>query len=331
MVYTVSENTILASISRAAMVEAEIKLISGRSNPELAQEIAEALHISLGGVECKRFSDGEISVKISENVRGTDVFVIQSTSNPANDNLMELMLIIDALRRASARRITAVIPYYGYARQDRKVEPRVPISAKVVATMLEAIGVKRVLTMDLHANQIQGFFEIPVDHLFGAPILIKYFRELNLNDLVIVSPDVGGAERARFFGKQLGASMAIIDKRRERANEAEVMHIVGNVEGKNCLLIDDMIDTAGTICKAALALKEKGAQKIIAAATHGVLSGSALQNLIGSPIDEVVVTNTLKISDEKKFPRMRILSVGSIFATAIQRIHEEKSVSSLFL
>jgi ribose-phosphate pyrophosphokinase len=313
------------------MVEAEIKVISGRSNTELAQEIADAMGIKLGGVECKRFSDGEISVKISENVRGTDVFVIQSTSNPANDNLMELMLIVDALRRASARRITAVIPYYGYARQDRKVEPRVPISAKVVATMLEAIGVKRVLSMDLHANQIQGFFEIPVDHLFGAPILIKYFRELSMNDLVIVSPDVGGAERARFFGKQLGASMAIIDKRRERANEAEVMHIVGNVEGKNCILIDDMIDTAGTICKAAIALKEKGAQKIIAAATHGVLSGSAIQNLIGSPIDEVVVTNTLKISDEKRFPRMRVLSVGSIFATAIQHIHEEKSVSSLFL
>lgn len=313
------------------MVEAELKIISGRSNSELAQEICDAMNVKLGGVDIKRFSDGEISVKISENVRGTDVFVIQSTSNPANDNLMELMLIVDALRRASARRITAVIPYYGYARQDRKVEPRVPISAKVVATMLEAIGVKRVLTMDLHANQIQGFFEIPVDHLFGAPILIKYFKELALNDLVVVSPDVGGAERARFFGKQLGASMAIIDKRRERANEAEVMHIVGNVEGKNCLLIDDMIDTAGTICKGALALKEKGAQKIIASATHGVLSGSAIQNLIGSPIDEVVVTNTLKISDEKRFPRMRVLSVGSIFATAIQRIHEEKSVSSLFL
>jgi ribose-phosphate pyrophosphokinase len=197
--------------------------------------------------------------------------------------------------------------------------------------MLEAIGVKRVLTMDLHANQIQGFFEIPVDHLFGAPILIKYFKELALEDMVVVSPDVGGAERARFFGKQLGASMAIIDKRRERANEAEVMHIVGNVEGKNCLLIDDMIDTAGTICKGALALKEKGARKIIASATHGVLSGNAIQNLIGSAIDEVVVTNTLKISDEKRFPRMRVLSVGSIFATAIQRIHEEKSVSSLFL
>lgn len=313
------------------MVEAELKIISGRSNTELAQEICDAMGVQLGGVECKRFSDGEISVKVSDNVRGTDVFVIQSTSNPANDNLMELMLIVDALRRASARRITAVIPYYGYARQDRKVEPRVPISAKVVATMLEAIGVKRVLTMDLHANQIQGFFEIPVDHLFGAPILTKYFRELNLDDLVIVSPDVGGAERARFFGKQLGASMAIIDKRRERANEAEVMNIVGNVEGKNCLLIDDMIDTAGTICKAAIALKEKGAQKIIASATHGVLSGSAIQNLISAPIDEVVVTNTLKISDEKRFPRMRVLSVGSIFATAIQRIHEEKSVSSLFI
>lgn len=313
------------------MVEAELKVLSGRANPELSKEIADCLGIRLGGVECRRFSDGEISVKISENVRGSDVFVIQSTSNPANDNLMELMLIVDALRRASARRITAVIPYYGYARQDRKVEPRVPISAKVVATMLEAIGVKRILSMDLHANQIQGFFEIPVDHLFGAPVLVKYFRELNLGDLVIVSPDSGGAERARFFGKQLGANMAIIDKRRERANEAEVMHIVGSVEGKNCLLIDDMIDTAGTICKAAIALKEKGALKIIAAATHGVLSGNAIQNLIGSPIDEVVVTNTLKISDEKRFPRMRVLSVANLFATAIQRIHEEQSVSSLFL
>lgn len=313
------------------MIEAELKVLAGRSNTGLAQEIADSLGITLGGIEIKRFSDGEISVKISENVRGSDVFVIQSTSNPANDNLMELMLIVDALRRASARRITAVIPYYGYARQDRKVEPRVPISAKVVATMLEAIGVKRVLSMDLHANQIQGFFEIPVDHLFGAPILVKYFKELDLPELVIVSPDSGGAERARFFGKQLGANMAIIDKRRERANEAEVMNIVGNVEGKNCLLIDDMIDTAGTICKAAIALKEKGALKIIAAATHGVLSGNAIQNLIGSPIDEVVVTNTLQISDEKRFPRMRVLSVGSIFGTAIQRIHEERSVSSLFL
>lgn len=313
------------------MVEAELKVLAGRSNPELAQEIAGALSLELGGIECRRFSDGEISVKISENVRGSDVFVIQSTSNPANDNLMELLLIIDALRRASARRITAVIPYYGYARQDRKVEPRVPISAKVVATMLEAIGVKRILTMDLHANQIQGFFEIPVDHLFGASVLVKYFKDLNMSDLVIVSPDSGGAERARFFGKRLGASMAIVDKRRERANESEVMHIVGNVEGKNCILIDDMIDTAGTICKAAIALREKGALKIIAAATHGVLSGNAIQNLIGSPIDEVVVTNTLALSAEKKFPRMRVLSVAPLFATAIKHIHEEKSVSSLFL
>jgi len=313
------------------MIEADLKIIAGKSNIELAQEIVKVMGVPLGGVESKRFSDGEISVKISENVRGSDVFVIQSTSNPANDNLMELMLIVDALRRASARRITVVIPYYGYARQDRKVEPRVPISAKVVATMLEAIGVKRLLTMDLHANQIQGFFEIPVDHLFGAPVLVKYFKEMNLADLVIVSPDSGGAERARFFGKQLSANMAIIDKRRERANEAEVMHIVGSVEGKNCLLIDDMIDTAGTICKAAIALKEKGAQKIIAAATHGVLSGNAIQNLISSPIDEVVVTNTQKIADDKHFPRLKILSVASLFAQAIQRIHEEKSVSSLFI
>lgn len=313
------------------MVEADLKIIAGSSNSALANEIVTHMGFALSPVESKRFSDGEISVKVQDNVRGSDVFVIQSTSEPANDNIMELLLIIDALRRASARRITAVIPYYGYARQDRKVEPRVPISAKVVANMLEMVGVKRILCMDLHANQIQGFFEIPVDHLFAAPILIKYFREMKLDDLVIVSPDSGGAERARFFGKHLQANLAIIDKRRERANEAEVMNIVGNVEEKNCLLIDDMIDTAGTICKAAIALKQKGAKKIIAAASHGVLSGQAIQNLISSPIDDVVVTNSLKIPDVKKIPKMHILSVAPIFAEAIRRIHEEKSVSSLFL
>ncbi len=313
------------------MVEAEMKILAGTSNQELSREISRYMGVDLSPIEIKRFSDEEISVKITDNVRGADVFVIQSTGAPANDNIMELLLIVDALRRASTRRITVVIPYYGYGRQDRKVQPRVPISAKLVATVLEAVGVRRVISMDLHADQIQGFFEIPVDHLSSSPVLVKYFKELNLSDLVIVSPDSGGAERARFFAKHLDAGLAIIDKRRERANESEVMNIVGNVAGKNTLLIDDMIDTAGTIAKAAIALKAQGAKKVLAAATHGVLSGPAIERLREAPIDEIIVTNTLVIPPQKRLDNLKILSVAPLIGEAILRIHEERSVSSLFL
>jgi ribose-phosphate pyrophosphokinase len=253
-----------------------LAVFSGNSNRPLAEEICANLSIELGKATIKRFSDGEIAVKIEENVRGRDVFIIQPVSNPANDNLMELLLMIDAVRRASARRITAVIPYYGYGRQDRKVEPRVPISARVVADLIETTGPNRVLTMDLHADQIQGFFNIPVDHLFFSAVLQKYIISKNMEDLVIVSPDSGGAERARFLGKKVNGSLAIIDKRRPQANESVVMNIIGDVKGKNCLLLDDMMDTAGTICKAATALLDNGAKTVMCCATHGVLSGTAV-------------------------------------------------------
>lgn len=313
------------------MIEAELKIFSGRSNQKLAQEVAEAIGAKLGDIEIKTFSDGELSVKITENIRGADVFLIQSTSYPANDNIVELLLIMDALRRASARRIATVIPYYGYGRQDRKVEPRVPISAKVMAKLIENSGANRVLAMDLHADQIQGFFDIPVDHLFAAPVIIEYLQTLNLQDLVIVSPDSGGAERARFYAKYLNASMAIIDKRRERANESEVMNIIGNVENKNCILIDDMIDTAGTISHAASALKKAGAKTIIAAATHGVLSGPAMERLDNAPIEQLVVCNTIEIPKKKYIKKLKVLSVAKLIGEAIARIHEERSVSTLFI
>jgi ribose-phosphate pyrophosphokinase len=313
------------------MKEAELIVLSGTSNIPLAQEVAKTLDTQLTKVDIKRFSDGEISIRILENVRGTDAFVIQSTSAPANDNLMEIMLLVDALRRASARRITVVIPYYGYGRQDRKVEPRVPISAKVVAGMLEGVGIKRLLTMDMHADQIQGFFENPVDHLYAAPVLINYLKEKKLKEPVMVSPDSGGAERARFFAKQMDASLAIVDKRREKANESEVMNVIGEINGKNCILIDDMIDTAGTICKAAAALKEEGAASVFAAATHGVLSGEAISRIKDSPISELLLTNSIPIPPEKQLEKIKVLSVASLIGKAIQRIHEERSVSSLFL
>lgn len=313
------------------MKEADLKIISGSSNQPLASEIASYAGIELTHTEIRRFSDGEISVKVADNVRGSDVFLVQSTSWPANDHIMEVMLIVDALRRASARRITVVTPYYGYGRQDRKVEPRVPISAKIVANMFEAVGVRRMLCLDLHADQIQGFFEIPVDHLFAAPVLIDQLKKMNLENITIVSPDSGGAERARFFAKQLGGNLAIIDKRRERANESEVMHIVGTVDGRNCVLVDDMIDTAGTIVKAAFALKENGAENIYAAATHGVLSGPAIERLRTAPFKEIFLTNSILIPAEKKLPNMTLLSVAPLIAEAIVRIHDERSVSSLFL
>lgn len=309
-----------------------IKLFTGNSNRILAKEIADVLNIPVGDATVSNFSDGEIMVHINENVRGSDVFVIQSTCMPVNKNIMELLLMTDALRRASAARITAVMPYYGYARQDRKAAPRVPISARLVADLLEAVGISRVLTIDLHAGQIQGFFEIPVDHLYASPVLVDYVRREYLNDLVIVSPDAGGVERARAFAKRLNASLAIIDKRREKANVSEVMNVIGEVEGKNALLFDDMIDTAGTITHAAAALKDKGAKKVIAACAHAVLSGPALDRINASVLEEVIVTNTIPMDEkQKKCNKLTVLSVASLLGEAIKCIHEETSVSSLFI
>lgn len=308
-----------------------VSVFSGNSNQVLAQQICNNLKIPMGEITVKKFSDGELFIKIEENVRGRDTFVIQSLSYPANDHIMELLLIIDALKRASARRITCVIPYYGYARQDRKVEPRVPISARVVADLIQTTGPDRVLTMDLHADQIQGFFNIPVDHLYFAPITVEHIKETNINDIVIVSPDSGGAERARFLGQKVNANMAIIDKRRPIANESEVMHVVGDIRGKNCILLDDMIDTAGTICKAATALLEKGAKTVRCCAAHGVLSGEAVDRLNAVDFEEIVFSNTIFIPQEKNIKNLTVLSVAPMFAKAIERIHNEESVSSLFI
>lgn len=308
-----------------------LAIFSGSANKELATEICSNLKIDIGKIYLKKFSDGELSVKIDENVRGRDVFIIQSISKPANDHLMELLLIIDAVRRASARRITTVIPYYGYGRQDRKVEPRVPISARVVADIIEALGPDRILTMDLHADQIQGFFRIPVDHLFFAPVLVDYLLTKKLDDLVIVSPDSGGAERARFLGKKVNASLAIIDKRRPRANESEVMNIIGDIQGRNCLILDDMIDTAGTICKAGNALLSHGAKSVMCCATHGVLSGEAIKRLNEGCFSEIVLSNSIANEDAKGVKFLKRLSVASLFARAIERIHNEESISSLFI
>ncbi len=309
----------------------ELLLISGNANEPLAREIGDYLGIRLAGVELKKFSDGEISVKINENIRGKDVFIVQPTSAPANDNLMELLLLLDAVRRASAKRITAVVPYYGYGRQDRKSEPRVPISARVVADLIEAVGPDRILTMDLHADQIQGFFHIPVDNLYAAPVFIQYLRETRGNDAVVVSPDTGGVERARFLARHINAGLAIIDKRRPKANIAEIMHVIGDVKDKNCILYDDMIDTGGTITKAAAALKENGAKSVIACATHAVLSGSAIERLSNSVLDEVVFSNTIQLPPEKQIEKIRRLSVAQLVGEAIRRIHNEESVSSLFV
>jgi ribose-phosphate pyrophosphokinase len=310
-----------------------MKIFTGTAHKELAQEVAECLGIRLGEATVSRFSDGEIQVRLKENVRGSDVFVIQPTCTPVNDNIMELLLIIDALKRASAGRITAVIPYYGYARQDRKVQPRVPISAKMVADLITAAGTSRVLTVDLHAGQIQGFFNIPVDNLYAAPVLLDFIRKkYDLNNLVIVSPDAGGVERARAFAKHLKSSIAIIDKRRERANECQVMNVIGDVEGMEALILDDMADTAGTITQAAAALKEKGARKVCAACTHAVLSGAAVDRINGSAIEEMIVTNTIPFDSKKEQCRkLTVLSIASLLGEAIRRINEESSISSLFV
>jgi len=308
-----------------------IKVFSGNANPELAKEICDYLNLSLSKVEVRRFSDGEIFVEIGENVRGTDVFVIQPTCTPVNDHLMELVIMVDALRRASARRITAVLPYYGYARQDRKVAPRVPITAKVVAEMLMVVGVRRVLAMDLHAGQIQGFFNIPVDHLYAAPVLLKYIND-NFKNVVMVSPDAGGVERTRAFAKRLKAELAIIDKRRDRPNESKAMNVIGDVEGKTAVLLDDMVDTAGTLCNAAAMLKEAGAAEVHACCSHGVLSGPAIERLEASVIKSLVVTNTIPLrGNAKECKKIKVLSVSQLLGEAIRRIHSEDSVSSLFV
>ncbi len=312
-------------------MEEKLKLFSGSANPILAKEIADYIGMNLSDVELIRFKDNELSVKICDNVRGVDLFIIQPTSNPANDNLMELLLLVDAAFRASAKRITAVIPYFGYARQDRKVEPRVPISAKVVANLLKAVNINRMLTMELHSDQIQGFFDVPVDNLLAAPIVIQHLKKIDFKDPVVVSPDTGGVVRARFYGKKLDAGLAIIDKRRPKANVSEVMHVIGDVKGKDCIIVDDMVDTAGSISHAAKALKSSGARDVYCVATHAVLSDNATERLKDAGFKEIIFTNTINISPEKMLDNMTILSVASLFGEAIKRIHVGESVSSLFV
>ena len=312
----------------------DIKLFAGNATPELAKKISERLYISLGDATVGRFSDGEIQVQINENVRGADVFIIQSTCAPTNDNLMELIVMVDALRRASAGRITAVVPYFGYARQDRRVRSaRVPITAKVVADLLSTVGIDRLLTCDLHAEQIQGFFDVPVDNVFGSPVLLDdILKKTDLVNPIVVSPDIGGVVRARAVAKLLNnTEMAIIDKRRPRANVSQVMHIIGDVADRDCILVDDMIDTGGTLCKAAEALKERGAKRVFAYATHPIFSGNAVNNLRNSVIDEVVVCDTIPLSDEiKALPNVRTLTLSGMLAEAIRRISNEESISAMF-
>jgi ribose-phosphate pyrophosphokinase len=307
-------------------------LFSGNSNRELAEEIAQVLGTRLGEVKLSRFSDGEMFCRIGENVRGLDTFLIQSTSAPVNDSLMELLIMCDALRRASAGSITAVIPYYGYSRQDRKVAPRTPITAKLVADLLETAGVARAVSVDLHAGQIQGFFRFPTDNLYALPVFLDYLRQNFDHNAVFVSPDAGGVERARAYSKQLGASLAIIDKRREQANVSEVMHLIGDVRGRDCIIVDDMIDTAGTLCNAAKAVREHGATRIVACATHGVLSGPAVKRIRESTLDQVVVTNTIQATPEiLACDKIRYLSIGRLLGEAIRRIDSKDSLSSLFV
>jgi ribose-phosphate pyrophosphokinase len=309
----------------------ELKLFSGNAHRALAQEIADALGTSLGQATVSRFSDGEVFVQIDENVRGADVFVVQPTCPPVNDNLIELLVMLDALKRASAQRITAVLPYYGYGRQDRKVQPRVPISAKLVADLITVAGAQRLLALDLHAGQIQGFFDIPVDHLFAAPVIIDYLARERLEDLVVVSPDAGGVERARAIAKRVSASLAIIDKRRDSPNVAVVMHLIGDVKGRDAVVIDDMIDTAGTLVQAADALEREGARRILACGVHPVLSGPAIPRIEGSPLEKVIVTNSIPLGPERQHPKIAVLSVAPLLAEAIRRIHDEESVSTLFV
>jgi ribose-phosphate pyrophosphokinase len=315
-----------------ARVDDRFKIFCGTANEALADEVCAFLGLTRGQALVTRFADGECYVQIQENVRGADVFVIQPTCRPVDMHLMELLMMMDALKRASARRITAVIPYFGYARQDRKDKPRVPISSKLVADLLTTAGADRALVVDLHAPQLQGFFNIPVDHLFASPVLVDYFRKLNLPDLTVVSPDAGGVERARFFAKKMDAALAIVDKRRVEMNVAEVMHVIGDVENRTCLIIDDLIDTAGTLVKVAQALKANGASTVYACCSHPVLSGPAAENLLNSPITEVVVTNTIPLNESaRKLSKIKVLSIAGLIGRAIQSIHEETSVSRLFM
>lgn len=304
------------------------KIFSGSACTEFAAEVCKTLDVPLSKAQVKRFSDGEINVQISESVRGRDVFIIQSTGAPSNDNLMELLIMTDALRRSSASSITAVVPYFGYARQDRKAAPRVPITAKLVADMFETAGIDRVVTIDLHAGQIQGFFDIPVDNLYGSIIFQEYIRSKKLPNPIIASPDIGGVARARYFAEKLGLEMVIVDKRREKANESEVMNIIGDVKGKDVIMIDDMVDTAGTMVKAAAALKKNGATSVMACATHGVLSGKAYDNLNNGDLDELVISNTLALNGKSE--KIKVLSVAPLFAEVIRRVYHNESVNSLF-
>ena len=314
------------------MASGQLKLFLGSAHPALGKEITEFLGVPIGQAKLRRFPDSEVSFQIEENIRGTDVFIVQPTCSPVDQNLIELCVMIDAFRRSSALRITAVIPYYGYARQDRKDKPRVPISAKLVANLLSAAGANRVLTMDLHKPQIQGFFDIPVDHLFAAPVVIDYLSRLNESELTLVSPDAGGAERARAYAKRLGADLAIVDKRRSDDGTTEVMNVVGEVEGRVCIIQDDIVDTAGTLCSAAQALADTGARRVLACAVHGVLSGSALERIEKSPLEELIVTNTIPLeSARERSDKLHVLSVATLLGNAIKNIHEETSVSSLFV
>ena len=307
-----------------------LAVFTGNANRNLAAEIAKYLGVQLGDATCSRFSDGEISVKVNENIRGKDVFIVQSTCPPSNDNLMELLILIDAARRASAQRITAVVPYYGYARQDRKDQPRVPITAKLVANLITAAGANRLLTIDLHAGQIQGFFDIPVDNLYAVNVFVDYFSKLKIENLVVVSPDVGGIKMARAYSKRLDASLAIVDKRRISDTQAEVVHILGEVDGRNVVIVDDLISTGGTVVEATVALGEKGAKDIYVAITHPVLCGPALKKLKAAPFKELVVTDTIPLDEGKVIPKLKVLSVAPLLGEAIKRIHNEESVSSLF-
>jgi len=309
-----------------------LKVFSGNAHPALAREICAELGVPLAEARVGRFPDGEVRLQILENVRGADVFVIQPTCRPVNENLMELLIMLDALRRASADRITAVIPYYGYARQDRKDRPRVPISSKLIADLLTSAGADRILALDLHAGQIQGFFNIPVDHLFATPVTVSYFRKLKLKNVIVVSPDTGGVERARAFAKRLKAPLAIIDKRREDADVVEMFNVIGDVAGKTCLIVDDMIDTGGTLVKSAHALKEKGADKVYACCAHGVFAGDAIKKISAAPLEQVVATNSIPLSPGAEHcGKIQVLSVAKLLADAIRSIHEETSVSKLFI
>jgi ribose-phosphate pyrophosphokinase len=311
--------------------ERELKIFTGSAHRALGESIARCLGVPLGRAHLSRFSDGEVWFQIQDNVRGADVFVVQPTAPPVNENLMEMLLMLDAFKRSSASRLTAVIPYYGYARQDRKDKPRVPISAKLVADLLSAAGSDRILTMDLHAAQIQGFFDIPVDHLFAAPVIMDYVMSLNLPDLTVISPDAGGVERARAYAKRLDATLAIVDKRRDQPNVAEVHNVIGDVEGRTALIVDDIVDTAGTLTKVAEAIKKAGAREVLASSSHAVLSGNALERIAKSPVSKLIVTDSIPLAPEKRIDKIVVLSIADLMAKAIRNIHEETSVTSLFV